>query len=106
MLTPLFALTLLTGFIFVIIWAARFATKVQLKHAISWFLAIGIAGALLGSTFGLSGRRGISFKFGSNSPFMMMGGAFRDADDQNGWFGCPGANGVSSASSAASTIKK
>lgn len=74
MLSHIFALVLVTGFIFMIVWAVRFATKPQLKHVISWFLAIGIVGSLFAGAFSGSIRRGVSFTFGSDSPFLTVGG--------------------------------
>ncbi|MDD4286753.1 MAG: hypothetical protein PHO20_01295 [Candidatus Peribacteraceae bacterium] len=96
MLAPIFGLTLVTGFAFMVIWAVRFATKPQLKSAVSWFLAIGIVGTLLAGTLsGMAVRRFSSLRPG----YGMMGGAFRDADGQKDWFGCSRAQ--SSSSSAA-----
>lgn len=104
MLAPIFGLTLLTGFVFMVVWAMRFATKHQLVAAMSWFLAIGIIGVLLAGTLsGLAQRRFSSLRPGG---YGMMGGALRDADGQKDWFGCSGANGVSSASSASSAKRK
>jgi len=84
------------GFVFMVIWAARFATKQQLKSAISWFLAIGIIGALLGGTFGMPLRRMGSLKSGA---------AWMMSQDDKGWFGCPGANGALNAGSASSAAR-
>jgi len=103
MLAPIFGLTLVTGFAFMVIWAARFATKGQLKAAVSWFLAIGIIGVLLAGTLsGIAMRRLSSLRPG----YGMMGGAFRDADGERDWFGCPRANEVLKAGSASSAVRK
>lgn len=102
MLAPIFGLTLLTGFAFMVIWAARFATKHQLVSAVSWFLAIGIVGTLLAGTLsGMTIRRLSSLQPG----YGMMGGVFRDADGRD-WFGYPPANAVLQASSASSAKRK
>lgn len=79
MLTPIFGLTLLTGFAFMLVWAVRFATKHQLKAAISWFLAIGIVGLLLAGTLsGMTQRRFSSLRPGFDGSYLMMGGKWRD----------------------------
>ncbi|MDD5040884.1 MAG: hypothetical protein PHX87_01905 [Candidatus Peribacteraceae bacterium] len=92
MLGPIFGLTLLTGFVFIIIWAARFATKHQLISALSWFLAIGIIGTLLSATLsGFAVRHFSNLRPGPGNVFM-MGGGFRDVDDADGWFGRPRAS--------------
>lgn len=97
MLAPIFGLTLLTGFVFMVIWAMRFATKHQLVAAVSWFLAIGIIGTLLAGTLsGLTMRRFSSLRPGG---YGMMGGVLRDADGQKDWFGCSQALSSSSAAS-------
>ncbi|MDO8469354.1 MAG: hypothetical protein Q7S29_06395 [Candidatus Peribacter sp.] len=97
MLAPIFGLTLLTGFVFMIVWAIRFATKHQLVAAMSWFLAIGMIGVLLAGTLSVLAQR----RFSSLRPggYGMMGGVLRDADGQKDWFGCPQALSSSSASS-------
>lgn len=74
MLAPLSSLVLLTGLVFLIIWAARFATRHQLKTAISWFLAVGILGTLLGSAFGSSFCRLGAGSWGMHAPSRMMQG--------------------------------
>lgn len=97
MLAPFFGLILLTGFVFIIIWAARFASKHQLKAAISWFLAVGIIGMLLGGIFGLPFRHMGAAGWKVNKSFMVpFAGADGDA-----WFGCSRLNEVSSSSSSA-----
>ncbi|MFH0851535.1 MAG: hypothetical protein V1876_02190 [Candidatus Peregrinibacteria bacterium] len=105
MLAPLFGLILLTGFAFMIIWAVRFATKQQLKHAISWFLAIGIVGILLAGTLsGMALRRFSSLRPGYYNSFLNTGGRFRNSD-KAGLPGQSSANGAMKAS-ASSAAKK
>lgn len=102
MFAPIIGLVLLTGFVFMVLWAARFATKHQLTSAISWFLAIGIIGTLLGGAFGTPLRRMMGGRFGS----AMMGGALRYADDDRGWFGCPYVQDAQASSAASPTKRK
>ncbi|OIO55162.1 hypothetical protein AUJ46_01790 [Candidatus Peregrinibacteria bacterium CG1_02_54_53] len=104
MLTPIFALILLTGFVFMVIWAARFATKHQLKSAISWFLAIGIVGTLLAGTLsGFAQHRFSSLRPGFDGSSLMMGGRYRG--EKGGWF-CPYADEALEAGAASSAMQK
>ncbi len=102
MLAHFFGLVLLTGFIFIVIWAVRFATKQQLKHAISWFLAIGIVGMLLGGIFGLPFRHMGAAGWKVNKSFMIP---FAGSDG-NTWFGCQRAIDAQKAGSASSAARK
>ncbi|MDD5103492.1 MAG: hypothetical protein PHX93_03770 [Candidatus Peribacteraceae bacterium] len=104
MLAPIFGLTLLTGFVFMVVWAVRFATKHQLLAAMSWFLAIGIIGILLAGTLsGMALRRFSSLRPGYDGS-LMMGGRFRNAD-KTGWSGCPYADEEPGAGSSSAKSK-
>ncbi len=106
MLTPIFTLILLTGFAFMVIWAVRFATKQQLKYAISWFLGIGIVGSLLAGTLSVFAQhRFKSLQPGFDSSYLMMGGKARGGG-KDGWFGYPYADEAKDADAASSVMKK
>lgn len=77
-LSSLTGLFLLTGFVLLIVWGIRFATKTQLRHAIYWFLVIGIVGMFLGSALGFPFR---SLMRGAGGLFIGGPEMMRWADD-------------------------
>ncbi|MDD5623846.1 MAG: hypothetical protein PHI23_04010 [Candidatus Peribacteraceae bacterium] len=72
----LFGLATLVGFVLIIVWSARFASRDQLRSLISWLLAIGIIGSLLATPFMGGGFRWMMSRGG----FESFGGCKKQQD--------------------------